>query len=719
MAELTPTAWACVWIIAPARALLSQPVLLGEFGFLAGILLFLVGKPLGAPLQFFHERPSDQTIAGFAATLTAAHLFFVVYLVESRGSDGLLPPLALWFVALWFVVSSAAVTLRALARWKPTLMSPRYRLSPYLRGASMEVSPLPFAGGVVLGFGFLALIARVLYPQLSSIDHLAQAALSALGQKQETHPGLHLVALSIPLLVLSGLLTLRNVATPAVALCSLLAMVAAVVGASNYWFGASTVVVLLGLVLLAWAGRELYAIRVPELARFYAPDAAKSYPPAVPRPSEASLPDGALLADLLTTKLTDPGRLPAPPSSGKQPLVLVCASGGGVRAAVWTAGLLARLREACPDFSKLTLMITGASGGMVGAAYWLAERRLAQQGSPKSWSELVDCVGRDSLNVVMRTLVRSDVPKSFVARANRRDRGLSMQQHWAYEARKLGLELDVPLSSLRAGEQSRLWPSLVFSPMIVEDGRRLLLSNLRLAAVAESESLWLDDVPPPATVEVAPGRTRSPASHSAFHAFDIFGAEAEQVSLATAARLSASFPYISPAVVLPTTPRTRVVDAGYYDDYGIDLATGWLREALEHNAEWLAENVSGILVIQIRDDISILTEDRDQPPKPLPTAQKGPLSALGRGLEGLTSPLQSFVAARGSVMQLRNDSQLDAIARAYETRLGKEFIAHEVFELKGDVSLSWQLTYAEQAEIKAQIEAVERKIARVANWLGA
>ena len=205
--------------------------------------------------------------------------------------------------------------------------------------------------------------------------------------------------------------------------------------------------------------------------------------------------------------------------------------------------------------------------------------------------------------------------------------------------------------------------------MIVEDGRRLLLSNLRLTAVAESEALWVEDFR---------SGVSKPASHSAFHASDVFGAAAERITLATAARLSASFPYISTAALLPTEPRTRVVDAGYYDNYGIDLCTGFLREALENHPAWLEANVSGILIIQIRDDESALSEGQADGPKALRTG-RGFFTMLARGLEGLTTPLQGFVAARASVMQLRNDAQLDAIARAYRARFNEDFVAHEVF----------------------------------------
>ena len=46
--------------------------------------------------------------------------------------------------------------------------------------------------------------------------------------------------------------------------------------------------------------------------------------------------------------------------------------------------------------------------------------------------------------------------------------------------------------------------------------------------------------------------------------------------LATAARMSATFPYVLPAVELPTDPPLRVVDAGYFDGFGVSLAMAWL-----------------------------------------------------------------------------------------------------------------------------------------------
>jgi hypothetical protein len=96
--------------------------------------------------------------------------------------------------------------------------------------------------------------------------------------------------------------------------------------------------------------------------------------------------------------------------------------------------------------------------------------------------------------------------------------------------------------------------------MMVEDGRRLLIGNVDLSEVTSNRVRWIGD------------DRLSVASRSAVHVEELFPGALATLPLATAARLSASFPYVSSAVVLPTSPRRRVVDAGYYDNYGLSLA---------------------------------------------------------------------------------------------------------------------------------------------------
>lgn len=80
--------------------------------------------------------------------------------------------------------------------------------------------------------------------------------------------------------------------------------------------------------------------------------------------------------------------------------------------------------------------------------------------------------------------------------------------------------------------------------MLVEDGRRLLISNLELDFIAHNQ-VAIDGIP-------------LPLSRSGFELARLFPGEFASFPVATAARLSAAFPYVSPAVSLPTVPRRRV-----------------------------------------------------------------------------------------------------------------------------------------------------------------
>ena len=374
---------------------------------------------------------------------------------------------------------------------------------------------------------------------------------------------LHLVAAAVFALVAIAFWVLRRRATPALGLSMLLALVAATHGAATFWLCSPGLGLLALLALLLLAGRRVYKIRIPAFAQLYR--SPRPYPPV----ATADRPH----PDLLPANLLPPEDAP-----GRQRLIVICTSGGGIRAAAWTAALLGRLDEV-PGARKAVRVITGASGGMVGAASWVA-RLHARGGDPAetapagSWEDLLDAVAMNSLTPLARRLVFRDLPLAFAPVDNLHDRGRALEDAWVANLRKrMAIDLDLPLGQLRNGERLGQLPSLVFSPMLVEDGRRLIISNRDLRAVTDSEARWLSssDSAQPYT-----GRN----SRGAYHLSDLLPDDWAGIPLATAARLSASFPYISPAAVLPTLPRRRAVDAGYFDAYGLDLLCNLLREAL-------------------------------------------------------------------------------------------------------------------------------------------
>ncbi len=733
---------------------LREPALLLAWLVVVAIL-FGAGKPMGLPMLFWNEFAGRRYLAGLASTLLTAEIAFVLYLVQKGRQPLDRAAFVDHFVAVGIVwaalvlARAAQMALADRAPAEPGARSPvlgrrRAAVTPAVRAmaahgsrhgslVSARVSGGPFLAGLLtaalLVAGLLALDAGV----GDAVDAWAAAVYGALFRRAPpANLHLHVAAATVFGLLAALFLAVRNVATPATGLCALLALFAGAYGFFTFWT-TSRGIMLVAIVLLLWrAGRPLYKLRLPALEALYPPSDPPPpdwkgvvYPPpeAV---AGAPRPGPGLLLDELADADGRPGDwAPAPlPEPGKRPLILVCTSGGGIRAAAWTAGVLGRL-DALPGLRLCTRMVTGASGGMVGAAFWVAWRRrlaaeLPDQFAPAAAGDhvkLLRAVAEDSLTPLARRLFFHDIPAAFRRRPNRQDRGAALEQAWVSHCdRSLRADLSAGLADFRDGEARAEWPSLVFSPMLVEDGRRLLISNLTLRGLLSNQADWV--LPQERVTSV---RT---SSVTAYHLASLVPKAWPGFPLSTAARLSAAFPYVSPAAVLPTRPRRRVVDAGYYDNYGLDLACGWLREAIARHTEWLRAHVSAVLVIQIRDNVSELSVN----PTSAAEQQRGHAaadrtsSALARGIEGVSTPPEGLLAARDSVALFRNDAQLDTVMqlsrRVFQT---PDFVRTVAFEFQGDASLSWYLTRGEIANLEEQVQAddVTRSIDAIRGWLSA
>src|SRR5262249_16562238 len=133
-----------------------------------------------------------------------------------------------------------------------------------------------------------------------------------------------------------------------------------------------------------------------------------------------------------------------------------------------------------------------------------------------------------------------------------------------------------------------------------------------------------------------------------------------------AARLNASFAWVSPAVNLPTTPDRRVVDAGYFDNDGVDIAAMWLFQ----NRVAIRECTSGVVLIQIRstrtdysrykfqrkeDDLlhPLGPDDSDDNKAPA-----RPARGLVESAQWLSTPVEAIVTEWERSMYSRNDELL-------------------------------------------------------------
>ena len=437
--------------------------------------------------------------------------------------------------------------------------------------------------------------------------------------------------------------------------------------------------------------------------------AARSFPGSLLMPADipfASVPSGI---DQLARALPAPDSRD-PKASKKKPMVIVVASGGGIRAAAWTHMVLSELesrfaREGIA-FPYHVRMVTGASGGMLGASYYVQSLKAPGEMTwgPERRADMesrYDKLTQDWLSPIVERLVMNDVPAFFSPFSTHTDRGIALEQAWS---RGLNQELDIKFEELASKEREGWCPSLVFTPMLVEDGRRLIISNLDMRYPASNDGHLIENDPDRHAALAAMSRNYS---HEAMELFRMFPLSRQKFALSTAVRMSASFPYFSPAVPLPTKPRRRVVDAGYFDNYGVSLAAAYLFS--KKNNDWFRDHVSKIVVVQIRDGQSD-DERRLQAIADSPTRKKGLTSLLSRSLEELTSPLEGLTNGRVGTCSFRNDGLLELLSTYFEqlrNEPGSGKLPHSQrfftvvnFEFPGHAALSWHLSAGEERQMK-------------------
>jgi hypothetical protein len=374
-----------------------------------------------------------------------------------------------------------------------------------------------------------------------------------------------------------------------------------------------------------------------------------------------------------TLKAWRASALPEGRSRWRPRLVVVSTSGGAIRSATWTTRVFVEIDRNLPGFHRHVRLITGASGGMVGAAYCVAELADVEEGLARPigerGDELFEHISADSLQDAVRWYILRDVPQSVLrpvlgrVEYLNRDRGTAMERRW--QASTNG-KLGYTFGRLRPLEAQGRIPSLLFSPMIVEDGRRLLLSNLDLADLV--------------AVRVGDGL---PASLTAWEFSACFPKQLADVQLCAAARMSASFPYISPAGQLPTSPPVRVVDAAYHDNFGVSLATAWLWKHLDQlkDVEVILVQIRGTLETEKRASLAVALKPKK-----------------GLWFPSVTTPLEGFATANLTVAGYGNDERLAGLREHMQER---GIPLHVItFDFPGPATLSWHLSVPEKEALR-------------------
>ncbi|MBA2713130.1 MAG: patatin-like phospholipase family protein, partial [Rubrobacteraceae bacterium] len=376
-------------------------------------------------------------------------------------------------------------------------------------------------------------------------------------------------------------------------------------------------------------------------------------------------------------------------SDGK--IIVVASNGGGIQAAAWTARVLTGLEEECRtkckgSFDQSVHLISSVSGGSIGTMYFVNEYeggRLPRD--PAELEEIVDRTEGSSLDevswgVLYPDLIRTFFPNPWVL--NGWDRGRALEQAW------LRRDLDTSWANRKRVEQGLLkWrrnaedsnrPAVIFNTAVVETGQRLPLATTALPQDSPGDlsyNQYFKNVDPKPDIPVV-----------------------------TAARLSASFPYVAPAARAAVEAKTgHLVDGGYYDNYGISSLVEWLDAELEDNP-----NIKEVLIVELRGAPSGPGGPRTDTPecRTEPVVVQDPESTW---FSQILAPPQGALSVRNTGQRTHNDVELDLLqdkwsreADAKEHK-GHVEITRALFEFDGEnPPLSWHLTNDQKDKIEQE-----------------
>lgn len=318
--------------------------------------------------------------------------------------------------------------------------------------------------------------------------------------------------------------------------------------------------------------------------------------------------------------------------------IIVASEGFGLASSAWTAEVLTRLAEGehGQRFANSVRLISASSGAALGTMHFA--HAYGANGFARRDAEALEAIRTRSRapgssdawwGLVYPDLLRAFVPALVPARA---DRGWAMEQAW----RRTFPDRSGPtLAEWRRDVAAGKRPATVFGVTSVESGEQGLLATYRT-------------------------RARGPEGPDHLTGF-------RDVPIVTAARLSASFPYVSPSPRASSGGPTayHVTDGGFWDNSGLLAALDWIDDA--------GYAPGSVLLIEIRSS--------PRPGRQHPEERLWVLEAFG--------PLRTLVAVRYDGQRVRNAAALERFREMHP-------LEHVVFELSDErVPLTWNLGRAD------------------------
>jgi hypothetical protein len=276
-------------------------------------------------------------------------------------------------------------------------------------------------------------------------------------------------------------------------------------------------------------------------------------------------------------------------SMQKPPLIIVNASGGGLKASLWAFRLMQIADSITRDnFFDHVEFISGASGGMMGEAYYRELYLHKELGDTINLQDekYVNNISKDILNAVSFTYVVNDLlfpwQRLCIGNLNyRKDRGYEFERRLNQNT---GYIMDKKVKDYSFVERNGYSPLMLLCPTIIADGRRLLISSQPISYLAQPSDRL---------------NSPNPLKVDGIDANLFFKKQGDgNLLYLSAIRMNATFPYIMPNVYLPTNPSAQCMDAGMRDNYGAEPAMRFIYTF----RDWINENCSRVIIVQARGD---------------------------------------------------------------------------------------------------------------------
>ena len=359
---------------------------------------------------------------------------------------------------------------------------------------------------------------------------------------------------------------------------------------------------------------------------------------------------------------------------GTVPIFLVNAEGGGIRAAYWTVTVLGTIQERHPAFASHVFSLSGVSGGSLGSSVFLALLAESREGAPqpKLMEKGQRILGKDFLSPVVGAMLYPDLLQRILPfPVHAFDRAVTLEESWerAWEQVMRTKRMSEPFDKLWAG-RSEWTPALILNATWVETGKRIIASNLKVAATPTSDDFVdVED----AHVFFAP----------------------RSLPLSTAAHLSARFTYVSPAGSLQKDGKIygRAVDGGYFENSGATATLAILQtigQLAETDPRWKQVEP---YVIHISNDPVDVRYANDS----LATAPDNPNIAPKHALNEVLSPLLALLHTRDARGYYSRESAAWAVGYSHFFHFG-------LCRRSANAPLGWALSKSARSRMDSEVD---------------